>query len=145
MEVHMKKVIGTILVSLFVGVFGVAASYAQQGTRVEANIPFDFTVGKKTFASGNYQLLLTQTNASVYSASLIDSDGRQILRTLAIRNGRTLRDRSEMVFAVSGGDRYLETIKTPEAGFAFALSISDKRVAEAKHETIPASGAPNFE
>ena len=99
----------------------------------------------RTFAPGKYKLLLTRTHDSVYSCSLVDDDGQQILRTLAIRNGRTLRDRSEMVFAVDGGDRYLETIKTPEAGFAFALSISDKRVAEARHETIPASGAPNFE
>ena len=141
----MKKVLSTIVVLSFMAIFGATTSFAQYGTRVDADIPFDFTIGKKTFASGKYRLVLKPAGTTYYSVSLLNSDGMRIFSTTALRNGSTLRNKSAMVFAVAGEGRYLETIKTPDAGFGFATSISDKRIAESKRVTVDTSGAPNFD
>lgn len=141
----MKKVLSAILVLSFAMVFGAATSFAQHGTVVEADIPFDFTIGKETFASGKYRLILRSGGTWIYSMELLDRDGKHIFKTTAIRNGKTLRNKSVMVFAIAGEDRYLETIKTPDAGFGFLTDLKDKRIAEAKRVTVDTSGAPNFD
>lgn len=142
----MKKIISTVFILAFVTVFVAATSFAQQlGTRVEAKIPFNFSIGKRSFAAGDYQLRIVRHFGSVYAVSLIDESGNAILRTVAIQNGNTSLDRSEMVFAVAGGERYLESLRTPDAGFYFSRSSDSKRIAGMKRVTLPADSAPNLE
>lgn len=144
MEVLMRHIISAFLTISFVAVFG-AATFAQTpGLRVEANIPFDFTVGKNTFASGSYDLVLTRIHNSIYTASLMDSSGNLVLKTVAVRNGATNRDSSQMIFSVSEGGKYLETIRTPEMGFQFATSKKDRLLASTQKVAVPAEGSPNF-
>lgn len=59
----MKSGTGRILISLFLGTFFLGtlslgpAAHAQRVTRlIEANIPFDFTVGSQVFPAGQYGL-----------------------------------------------------------------------------------------
>jgi hypothetical protein len=146
MEVLMRNIINAFLTISFIAVLG-AASYAQTiGLRVEANIPFDFTVGESTFAGGSYELLLTRNHNSVYSASLLDSEGKVVLKTTAIRTGATSRENSNMEFAVSGGGHFLEKLRTPDMGFQFAVAKSNRLIAKTQKVNVPAkeAGAPNF-
>jgi len=53
----MKHLITRTLTSLALAVMGLSvAASAQVGQTTKATIPFDFTVGKKTFPAGNYSL-----------------------------------------------------------------------------------------
>ena len=141
----MRAIIRTFLVLSLTLVFGSSISYAQvSGTRVEAEIPFEFSIGDKTFAAGKYVLSVIRLHDSVYSVRMRDDAGKLIHSTTAIQNGSSLRNRADMLFAVVDNDRYLDMIRTPECGFMFSKSSGDKRIAKAKRLSVPTSGStPN--
>jgi hypothetical protein len=146
MEVLMRTIIRSFLVLSLTLVFGASISYAQAGTRIEADIPFDFTIGDKTFAAGKYDLSLFRLYGSVHSVRLRDAEGRLILNTVAIQNGSTVRNKSDMVFSIVEDQHLLDKIRTPDSGFVFNKSTRDKRVAKARSVAIPTSGsAPELE
>ena len=145
MEVLMRAVIRTFLVLSLTLVFGASISYAQiTGTRVEADIPFDFSIGDRTFEAGKYNLSVIRLYGSVHSVRMRDGTGKLILSTTAIQNGSSVRNKSDMLFAFVDEGRYLDKIRTPECGFVFSKSSGDKRIAKAQRLSVPTSGpAPN--
>ena len=146
MEVLMRAIIRTFLVLSLTLVFGASISYAQAGTRIEANIPFDFTIGDKTFAAGKYDLSLFRLYGSVHSVTLRDNTGKLILNTTAIQNGSNARNKSDMLFAIVEDEHFLDKIRTPDCGFVFNRSSRDKRNAKASRVSVPTTGsAPNLE
>ena len=140
----MKKFIASslALISLSLVLF-ISISAQQIGTRVDANIPFDFVVGDETFSAGNYQLKFVRQYGSVYNVLLLNDKGRMVMNTVAIQNGSTVRGKSDLVFAVSDGGHFLEKFRTPDAGYRFNWSAKDKTVAEAKRVNVPADSGPN--
>lgn len=141
MEVLMKKVIGICFAFIFALVLNIESTSAQAfGTRVEAEIPFDFTVGKQTFSAGKYRLRVVRLNHALHSVLVLDSSGKVILSTTAIQNGSTSSAKSEMIFANIGDDYYLDTIRTPEAGYQFGRSVNDKKLARLKKGTTTVTG-----
>ena len=144
MEVLMRKLILGSFALISLSLFITSAVSAQvTGTRVEANIPFDFTVGDENFAAGSYRLLFTKGNGSVYHVSLMTDKGRPIMKTMAVQNGSTLRNKSELVFAVTDGGYFLEKLRTPDAGYLFSWSAKDKKVAQVKRVGVPTESSPN--
>ena len=143
----MRAVIRTFLVLSLTLVFGASISNAQgTGLRVEAEIPFDFTIGDKTYTAGKYDLTLVRLYGAVHSARLRDDTGKVICNTTAIQNGSSVPNKSDMLFAVVDGQRYLEKIRTPDFGFVFSKSSGDKRIAKARRVSVPTSGSePNLE
>jgi hypothetical protein len=145
MEVLMRNITSAFLVLSFIAVFGIISAFAQtNGLRVEANIPFDFTVGKKSFEAGKYKIVLNELHSSIYAVSLFDENNKWILNTTAVRNGSTNRDRSDMVFAATEGGHFLEKLRTPEMGFQFAYRKSDRLLAKAATVSVPTGSSPNF-
>ena len=145
MEVLMRAIIRTLLVFSITVVLGASISHAQSvGVFVKAEIPFDFTIGSKTFAAGNYELSVMRLNGSIHSVLLRDESGKVVHTATAIQNGSTARDKADMLFAVVDGQRYLDKIRTRDCGFVFSKSSADKRIAKAKRVSVPSSGsAPN--
>ena len=145
MEDLMRAIIRSFLVLSLTLIFGASISNAQvAGLRVEADIPFDFTIGSNSFSAGKYNLSAIRNNGSVYYVTMRDEAGKLVCSTTAIRNGSTMRNKSEMMFAVVDDQRALEKIRTPDFGLLFTRSSGDKRVAKAKRESVPLSGAtPN--
>src|SRR5678816_397125 len=139
MEVLMRAIIRTFLVLSLTLVFFVFFSYAQAGTRIEANIPFDFTIGDKTFAAGKYDLSLFRLYGSVHAVTLRDDTGKLILNTTAIQNGSNARNKSDMMFAIVDEQHFLDKIRTPDCGFVFDKSSCDKRLAKASRVSVPTS------
>jgi hypothetical protein len=145
MEVIMKKTIYTFVSVILFSVLAIVSANAQSfGTRVEANIPFDFTVGNKTFQAGNYELSITRNNVDLYSVSLRDESGRSIFRTTALRSAQTSETGAKMIFSVVGNEHYLKNIATPEIAYSFNGSYKNKQIAEAKQLSVPAAGAPQL-
>jgi hypothetical protein len=139
----MRKVIAISFFLSFVTIISAASSFGQQtGIRVEANIPFDFVVGKEKFSAGEYNMVLVRTFGDVYSALLKDENGKVILKTTAFLNGSLSRDGSKMVFAVTDGGRYLDKLQTPGAGYRFNWKAVEGTVAEAKKIAVPTKGGP---
>jgi hypothetical protein len=145
MEVLMRTVTSALLTVLFIAVFGVISASAQtSGLRVDADIPFDFTIGKTTFEAGKYKMVLTKVYSSIYAVSLFDKSNKRILNATAVRNGATIRDKSDMVFAAIEGGHFLEKLRTPDMGFQFAYSKSDRLLAKANKVSVPTGSSPNF-
>jgi hypothetical protein len=139
----MRAIIRTFLVLSLTLVFGASISNAQ-GLRVEADIPFDFIIGNKTYAAGKYDVSLIRLYGSVHSVRLRDDSGKVICQTTAIQNGSSVPDKSDMLFAIVDDQRFLDKIRTPDFGFVFSKSTGDKRIAKAKRLSVPASDAsPN--
>ena len=139
----MRRITSALLAISFIAVIGSFTAFGQSnGLRVEADIPFDFTVGKKTFSSGNYKLVLTRFQNTVYTASLYDGDGKFVLRTTAIRNGSVVNNKSDMVFAVNEGGHFLEKLRTPDMGFQFGVWKSDSLLAKSEKVSVPTNGSP---
>ncbi|MFL6467812.1 MAG: hypothetical protein ACJ72Z_07620 [Pyrinomonadaceae bacterium] len=141
----MRSFVKALLIPSFILVLGSISTFGQTpGMRVDAEIPFDFTVGKATFSEGKYKLILTRLHDSLYSVSMFGTDGKRVLSTTAIRNGSTNRKNSDMVFAISDGGHYLDKLRTADAGFKFIVHPGERIVAESKRTSVPVSGAPNF-
>lgn len=141
----MKKIVSNFIVFSFISVFAVLAASAQySATQVDADIPFDFSIGKKTFKAGKYHLKLLRNNSGGYNVTLRDESQKMIFSTIALRNASTKLKGSDMVFAVVDGHRYLEKIRTPEVGYGFYTSFSDKRSASIERAAVPVSGAPQL-
>ncbi|HEV3207844.1 MAG TPA: hypothetical protein VGZ28_12885 [Terriglobales bacterium] len=70
----MKNLVGRTLTALLLGVLSLGpAARAQSIERViKANIPFEFSVGRKTFPAGNYRLV----SVSPEVLQLRDAEGR---------------------------------------------------------------------
>jgi hypothetical protein len=145
MEVLMRNLICTFLLSSYIAVFGTFAAFGQTpGLRVEADIPFDFTIGKTTFEKGSYEMRLTRVNGVVYHASLYNANGKIVMTTMAIQIGSTNRDASDMLFAANNGRLSLNKLRTPDTGFQFSIPKSDASfVAEAKKIEVQPVGSPN--
>ena len=145
MEVLMRAIIRTFFVFSITVIFAASISHAQSiGVFVEAAIPFDFTIGNKTFAAGNYELSVMRVHGSVHSVLLRDQSGKVIHTATAIQNGSSVRGKADMLFAVVDGQRYLDKIRTQDCGFVFSKSSADKRIAKAKRVSVPSSGStPN--
>ena len=141
----MRAIITSFIVLSFALVFGASISYAQGvGLRVDADIPFDFSIGDKSFAAGKYELSVIRLYGPVHSVRMRDEAGKVICNAVAIQNGSTQPKGSDMLFAVLDGEHVLDKIRTPDFGFVFSKTNGDKRIAKAKRESVPLSGAtPN--
>lgn len=143
MEVLMRKLFVGSLTSLSLLFLLTIAVHAQSGMRVEANIPFDFAIGDEVFQAGTYRLQFTRQFGDVYNVVLKNEQGRAIMKTLAFKNGKAIPNRSELNFASADGDRILEDLRTPDAGYRFITTGKDKRLAQAKRISVPTETAPN--
>jgi len=141
----MNKIVSTFLVLSFAAIFGVMSSFAQTGgTHVDANIPFDFSIDGKTFKAGSYDLSIAPAamGTSLYSVSLKEN-GQEVYRTTATRNADVSVDKSEMLFTVIDGTRFLDKIITPEIGFSMQAHTEKVVAAENQGGTQSTGSSPN--
>ena len=105
-----------------------------------------FCYGFRSFDSSGAVLRNTSRGryTVLYTVVLGDESEKVIYSTTALRNASTKLKGSDMVFAVVDGHRYLEKIRTPEVGYGFYTSFSDKRSAKVERISVPTSGAPQF-
>ena len=140
----MRNIISAFLTLSFLAVFGTVSTFAQMsGFRVSADVPFDFTIGDSAFSAGKYEMVLSSVTGSVYSVSLFNQNRERIFGTIAIRNGSTNKENSDLLFATDGGGRFLEKLRTPDMGFQFVSSKKERMVALAKRVSVPTEASPN--
>ena len=125
-----KKLIKTFsLVGLLIGLM--VSAQAQTANQYEASIPFDFNVGNKAFAAGDYAFKLT--NRLAY---------QQTMTVRNLQNGKAhvfliVRDQSNELSGLSRllfnryEDRYfLAELATPTLSAKFVRAKTEDRLAE---------------
>ena len=97
---HMAR----ILTGLSLGVlFFAGAAQAEDGQATQANIPFEFSVGRTTLPAGQYQFVRTDNGMLLVRAA----DGRGIFTMTRPVRGNQDGDGSELRFAVVEGRHIL--------------------------------------
>lgn len=136
----MKKIIQAVSFLGLALIFGGITANAQSSTtKVDANVPFDFTVGEKSFSAGKYTLRISNAAAGVSLMEVRDSEGEIVQTVLLSTNGERRRATSELVFDRVEGTVVLAKIVTADAGYSVPLSSNVKLVAAARKANSAAS------
>ncbi|HVF86255.1 MAG TPA: hypothetical protein VM866_01640 [Pyrinomonadaceae bacterium] len=140
----MKNRISVTLATLILFVALAATSaFAQTSENFTVDVPFDFTVGSKTFAAGEYDV--RKMNESSTALMVRSSDGRQVMVFLTISaNAKGDQNVGQLVFNKYGHQYFLTRVQRP-GGIARGLIQSSrernlrKELAAARnlsHETV---------
>ena len=103
-----------------------ATANAQSAQSVDANVPFNFTVGDETYAAGTYKLQVLSDTAGGSIIRINDDKGNVLRTVVATQNGAAAVEKSELVFERRGNDRYLVGISLPERGLRLAGSKKER-------------------
>ncbi len=127
----------------FAGLLLAVGSAYAQSTRLVADIPFDFVMGNKTFAAGEYTIQPVGINGQVLL--LRNSDSKQIqFFTPNYCSSAQPQEESKLVFNVYGNHYFLSQIwmQGHDQGRELPMSAREKEQAEmaqAHHVVILAS------
>src|SRR5437762_14141693 len=119
----MKKQIYTFVGLLVViTVLSITAIHAQSPTTGKAHIPFDFSVGNKTIAAGDYAI---ERINSVWMLRGVDNR-RQMLLSIVAPTPKQTMDDSKLVFHRYGGQYFLAAFETSYSKFDLRKSAAEK-------------------
>ena len=113
----MKKFIQFISFVFIAVVFSVVAVSAQTAHKFQAEIPFDFSVGKNIYSAGTYNVRVDKSTGTVGVLTLSDKDGKMLDRVAVSSNGMVSEKDSFFTFVRTGNQRSLSKISSAAAGF----------------------------
>lgn len=122
-------------------IFSAATAKAQTVTKVDANIPFKFSVGGKTHDAGSYKLKVQSIAAGGALVTIVDSEGNNLQSVLAVTTGDVSEGRSELRFENQNGQRSLVGISTPTTALQIAAARSETAANITRHKVKPAESA----
>jgi len=114
----MKKFIQTISFIALALIFGGITANAQQTTKIDANVPFDFIIGDRYLSAGEYIIRVGGSQSGAKQIEVRSKDGEVLFTALGVTNGDTGRGRSELVFERTDGRVVLTKILTDSAGYS---------------------------
>lgn len=99
--------------SAFAFIFLVTAmsTNAQSTTRFEAEIPFEFKLGKTSYEAGKYKLTVTTTSSGLAHVRVTDIDNSQVTGAIARPERSAAEATPQIVFEVDGSDRTLALVE----------------------------------
>jgi hypothetical protein len=112
----MKKFIYTISFLAIVLTFSGSAVLAQSTTRIDADIPFAFTLGGETFEAGKYVMRVRRTSAGAEKLEVRDAKNRVVYEAFMLQNGDTTNAKPELVFDRVSGQAVLAKIRLENMG-----------------------------
>jgi len=126
----MKKLIQiTAILSLLV-IFSAVSAQAQSVNRYEADIPFDFNIGQKSYPAGSYVVKTAKLSDSYVSLTLQDKEGNKLQTILVAASGNVSGKQPELVFNRYENRRFLTQLLTQDARISIVMSKDEKRVAK---------------
>lgn len=132
----MKRFIAGVL-TLFLVTFGamVGTATAGTGTIAKVTIPFEFSVGDRTYPAGRYSL----TELRQHVIALYDDRGRNVAMVLAydVQPTTEVSAVSQLKFEVVDGRRVLAEVWTE--GDSTGLALPLKEVARSKQQVSSAN------
>jgi hypothetical protein len=119
----MRKLWSVAAVTVMALFFGtVTTQYAQNITRLEGNIPFDFKVGNNSFASGEYSV-----KSKGFLLRVMGADGHQNISLFAQPGKDTNHsdtDQGQLIFNKYGDQYFLSKVVSPRVAFEFDIPKS---------------------
>lgn len=135
----MKKFIQIFSLLSLVVVFSAFSANAQTVQRFEADIPFTFQIGDKSYEAGTYILRMSNI-ATGKVVTIEDSESRRLNKFFVLERGDSPRKNSILRFVRNSDDSLvLAKIITPEKGFAVGgvnLKSKNKNAFKASSETV---------
>lgn len=123
----MKKIISIVSFLAFVFVIAGADVSAQSTTKIDANIPYDFSIGDEQFEAGKYVLRIRKSSGGASVAELRDSRHRVVHESFVMENGDTGSGKANLVFDKSGAVARLTQVRTGTKGFTVTDEPSGNR------------------
>ena len=127
-----------MLVLISIVALSASAKAQTLGSRLTANIPFDFTVGGKKFAAGQYSIVRNnQTSGDlVLSISSADNRSRAFPITIAVETS-IAKEKPTLVFHRYGDEYFLAQVWPAGAttGRSFFKSRRERQLEKEQHDT----------
>jgi phosphopantothenate synthetase len=124
---------GIIQLFLFIGLtFGlVGAAQAQTASEYRAHIPFDFTVGEKSFQAGDYSIAFANLTTSQRRLIIRSVNGREAALVVVMPKETVERlNKATLVFNLYEARYSLAGIKTNQLSAELYQSKSEARLAK---------------
>jgi hypothetical protein len=122
-----------LLISAFAGL-----AQAQYGQVITVNVPFEFTVGHKTFPAGSYSIVRTAPCA----LALRDSRAYVLATVMTTRaEAATPSATAKLVFRVEGGRHVLDRVWSANSRFGDQLPRTKPGIDLARAQATKASAA----
>ena len=122
----MKNLIVKISSSVVLAIIlTVVSVQAQTITRYKAHIPFDFTIGKKVYKTGDYAINVRNINQNAVTLSVKNAKTSDLREIAVMANGsRSLVDKTVLMF-----DRYdNQYVLTQLVSTNFGISVSKSKI-----------------
>jgi len=136
-----KKIIQYCSMLVLSVAFMVVSANAQNQVvnRIDANIPFTFTLGEKTFPAGDYVIRLSKVSPDSMSLLLATKDGKTLDNVLLASKGDAADGKARLIFGSADGQYFLSKVITGEKGFT--LQNDDAKTGVSKNRNVKAAKA----
>lgn len=134
----MRKFIQTVsFLGLALILGGLSANAQSSTTKLDADVPFDFVVGNKTFSSGKYVLRISKAPTGVQLLDVRNAEGEILYLGLLSTNGERNPNAAELKFDRTSGQAVLARIVTADGGYSVAKESSGKLIASTGKASQP--------
>lgn len=128
----MKKFIYTISFLAMTLILGGTPAFAQTDVRLDAKIPFDFSIGNETFDAGNYVMRVKRTPTGIDMIEVRDAKYNLVYQAFVARNGGESEGNPELVFDRASGQAVLSKILLNDKGYNVPMEKNGGTVLAAK-------------
>ena len=113
-------------------ILAVVSAEAQTITQYKANIPFDFTIGKKIYNAGDYIINVKSLNQHAAAVlSVKNAKTRDLREMIVSTNGsRSLVDKTVLIFERYGDQYVMTQMVSPDYGLSAPKSNVKNRIAK---------------
>jgi len=123
----MKKFLQFISFAFIAVVISVVSVKAQSSQKFNADIPFSFSIGSKTYDAGTYQVRITKSEGAGGIMTILSKDGKRLDVFAVLSTGESAANESSFVFKRSGDDRTLAKVVTTESSYEIPQTNSKRR------------------
>jgi hypothetical protein len=122
----MKKLIQLSLLVASAIIFSTFSTHAQSVTKIDTKIPFDFSIGGKTYQAGDYHLTVVTTLSGHANLTIRDNDGNSLERVIVNRLGEKKPGEPELVFNRYANDRFLAKVSIGSGVYSLIRSDAER-------------------
>lgn len=133
----MKKLFQFFTVLTLVLTFSVISAFADSVKEFNANIPFQFNVGQKSYPAGDYVIKVKKLASGASAVSFEDKEGNLLENVIVTINGDVAKEAPQLIFNRYENQRFLAKILTPEKGFTLPESKVERDVAGKNRQRDP--------
>lgn len=129
----MKRTFTQLTLAIGLAIISAGFAQAQTGSVYRAEVPFDFTVGTRSFSAGTY--MVEVRGAQQKHIILRDSKGERSYAAITTPGKKGDADRAFLDFQRVGGDYSLRSIRVRDIGSSYPQPKFNERLARNEEPT----------